>query len=86
MEVHNEQMKSVKHFWTKNKVQCCQIQKIDEVYKLYAEYHKTYSTSDGVKYIYPPFNKYKFRAWIRKNGYNNSKPINSETENKSKIN
>jgi hypothetical protein len=80
MEVHNEQMKSLRHFWTKNKTQCCQIQKIDEVFGLYAEYHKTYSTADGVKYIHPPLNKYKFRTWIRKNGYDNSSLISNKNQ------
>jgi len=76
MEVHNEQMSSVRHFWQVSKTECINIQSIDEVYEKYKTYHQTYANKAGEKYKYPLLNKYKFRTFIRKNGYNNSKPKN----------
>ena len=72
MDTHNEQMKSVNHFWIKNKNECIQIRSIDAVYNKYIEYHKIYADNIGTKYKELPLNKYKFRAIIRKKGYNNS--------------
>ncbi len=72
MEVHNEQMNSVRHFWTTKKSECLNIRSIDAVFEIYKDYHSTYSTKGGEKYKFAPLNKYKFRAFIRKNGYDNS--------------
>jgi len=72
MEVHNEQMASVRHFWKTSQSECLNIRSIDEVFNIYANYHSTYENNAGQKYKFQPLNKYKFRAFIRKNGYNNS--------------
>ena len=72
MEVHNEQMASVRHFWITKKSECLNIRSIDEVFNIYKEYHSTYQNKAEEKYKFQPLNKYKFRAFIRKNGYDNS--------------
>jgi hypothetical protein len=74
MEVHNEQMSSVRHFWQTSKIECLNIQSIDAVYDRYKEYHKTYANKAGETYNHPALHKYKFRVFIRKNGYDNSTP------------
>jgi hypothetical protein len=70
MNEHNEQMKSIRHFWHIYKNDCCLIRSIDAVYNKYCEYHITY-VDKSIKYIYKPINKYRFRTFIRKHGYNN---------------
>ena len=72
MNEHNEQMKSVRHFWANNKEECCLIRSIDAVYDVYTNYHTTYENPADGKYKFQALNRYKFRAFIRKNGYNNS--------------
>jgi hypothetical protein len=72
MEVHNEQMNSVRHFWITKKSDCLNIRSIDEVFNIYVKYHSTYENGIGEKYKCQPINKYKFRTFIRKNGYDNS--------------
>ena len=72
MEVHNEQMNSVRHFWITKKSECLNIRSIDEVFNIYKNYHTLYENNIGQKYNFQPLNKYKFRTFIRKNGYNNS--------------
>lgn len=72
MDEHNEQMKSVRHFWAKHKEECCLIRSIDAVFDIYVNYHKNYENPADGKYKFQPLNRYKFRAFIRKNGYNNS--------------
>jgi len=68
MDTHNEQMKSINHFWITKKDEVKNIKSIDEVYNIYVKYH----TESGT-YTVTPINKYKFRTLIRKKGYNNSK-------------
>jgi hypothetical protein len=73
MEEHNEQMNSVRHFWITKKSECANIRSIDAVFDIYKEYHSAYENAANIKYKFQPLNKYKFRAFIRKNGYDNSK-------------
>jgi hypothetical protein len=73
MNTHNEQMKSINHFWIIYKSECLNIRSIDDVYNKYTDYHKSYADAIGTKYSVIPLNKYKFRSLIRKRGYNNSK-------------
>ena len=51
-------------FWRLHQNECCPIRSIKEVYQKYKEYAVTNSL--------PVYNEYKFRTYIRKNGYNNS--------------
>ena len=66
---HDEWRDSVKTFWSKNKAECCLIRSIDEVYKKYVIYHE--KNAEKNDYIHKPMNKYIFRTYIRKHGYNN---------------
>jgi hypothetical protein len=75
MEVHKEQMASVRHFWITKKSECLNIRSIDEVFDIYKNYHIIYQNGAGEKYNFTPLNKYKFRAFIRKNGYDNSSSV-----------
>lgn len=54
---------SEKDFWKKHKEECCQIRSVKEVYQRYIEWTKAH---DRVIQ-----NEYRFRTFIRKNGYNN---------------
>jgi len=83
MEEHKEQMNSVRHFWITKKSECVNIRSIDTVFDIYKEYHSKYENAANLKYKFQPLNKYKFRAFIRKNGYDNSKckPILAQNVN-----
>jgi hypothetical protein len=66
----DEWFSSVRTFWLKNKTECCSIRSIDEVYNKYVNFYK--ENKQKYNYIHTPMNKYIFRTFIRKNGYNNS--------------
>ena len=55
----------MREFWAKNKDKCLTIRSIDAVYEEYLEYLKEKNINDHI-------NRYIFRTYIRKNGYNNS--------------
>lgn len=57
----------MRSFWQNNKEQNLSIKSIDMVYKNYLEYLEKNNPSN-----IPAMNKYIFRTYIRKNGYNNS--------------
>jgi hypothetical protein len=67
MQAHREQHSNVKLFWKNQKDECCQIKQIDKVYDMYVKYH-----IENKENKYNPMNRYIFRTFIRKNGYNNS--------------
>ena len=54
-------------FWKEHKVKCLKIRSINIVYDEFLEYYKNKNNV-----MYPPLNKYVFRAFIRKNGYCNN--------------
>jgi len=66
---HDEWFDSAKTFWSKNKDECCLIRSIDEVYNRYVKYYN--ENAEKNDYIHMPMNKYIFRTYIRKHGYNN---------------
>lgn len=65
MERDKKNRQNMKLFWSKNKERCQLIRSIDTVYEEYLTYLKNEGIDDRI-------NKYIFRTYIRKNGYNNS--------------
>ena len=64
MEVENNRRDSVRKFWKDKKEECVSIKSIKEVFRIYKEY-----TEENELALQ---NEYKFRTFIRKNGYANS--------------
>lgn len=70
MDERIAQMESMRAFWKIYKDECIRIRSIDDVFSKYVIYVNEIKVSQNFKYS--PINKYIFRTFIRKNGYNNS--------------
>ena len=76
MEKIKYQRQQIRDFWNQKKSQVQNIRSIDQIYEQFIIFNQTSQfsvpISSSVPLLIPPINKYQFRNFIRKLGYQNS--------------